>query len=91
MASRQDYGSSNFQGEYLHSEDLMHILRRHHHVKWRYALEAVGNSNRFHELDCKMQLFRIRVVTKHRSVLWLKTEYAFYGFLIERVRSLEFM
>lgn len=53
MASRQDYGSSNFQGNYLHSEDLMHILRRHH-VKWRYALEAVGNSNRFHELDCKI-------------------------------------
>lgn len=54
MASRQDYGSSNFQGVYLHSEDLMHILRRHRHVKWRYALEAVGNSNRFRELDCKI-------------------------------------
>lgn len=52
VASRQDYGSSNFQGDYLHSEDLMLILRRHH-VKWRYALEAVGNSNRFRELDCK--------------------------------------
>ncbi|KAG6607495.1 hypothetical protein SDJN03_00837, partial [Cucurbita argyrosperma subsp. sororia] len=25
-----------------------------HHVKWRYALEAVGNSNRFRELDCKI-------------------------------------